>query len=264
MVSKLPGGSPVLSLAPICWPALKSPPHGFAALVKSWILPMLIPVEGRCTKILVTTHPIRSEAQCRPWEAVSVGENTRCWGCLQAWKTRGGIRGGLQPKLFSILSGCRVMVGLENREDRSSALARDKPLLPHAQWQLYRTSKSAVDAIHFWHRCRHIHSPRQFSSRTPGRAVFSSGLQTQRAVLTNWWEARRGSQGGRGQVSIPGCAVPEVPFPVEETRKMESWLLPERASQLECVTGFRPMLLMIFGTVQVLGDRLFTTGHPDE
>lgn len=47
------------------------------------------------------------------------------------------------------------MVGWENREDRSSALAWDRPLLPHAQWPLYRMSKSAVDAIHFWHRCRH-------------------------------------------------------------------------------------------------------------
>lgn len=133
----MPGGSPVLSLAPICWPALKSPFHGFAALVKSWILPILIPVEGRCSKMLVTTHPIRSEVQCHLWEAVSVGENKKCWVRLQAWKTRGRIRGGLQPKLFSIRSGWSMMVGWENREDRSSALAWDKPLLPYAQWELY-------------------------------------------------------------------------------------------------------------------------------
>lgn len=62
-----------------------------------------------------------------------------------------------------------------------------------------------------------------------------------------------GGQGGRGWVPIPGRAVPEVPG-WRTPRGMESQLYSEGTSQLECVTGFCPGLLIIFfGTVQVPG-----------
>lgn len=38
----------------------------------------------------------------------------------------------------------------------------------------------------------------QLPSGAPGRAVFSSGLQTQVVALTNWCQARVGSQGVGG------------------------------------------------------------------
>ena len=88
--------------------------------------------------------------------------------------------------------------------------------LPLTQWQLLRKSKPPGDGVHRWHKCEVfillISFPTfgQLPSRAPRKAMFSSGLQTQGAALTNWHEARAGSQGGWGGALICGRAVAEV------------------------------------------------------
>lgn len=109
-----------------------------------------------------------------------------------------------------------------NRQNTSLALAQDQPhslpevKLPLTQWQLLRKSKPPGDGVHRWHKCEVfillISFPTfgQLPSRAPRKAMFSSGLQTQGAALTNWHEARAGSQGGWGGALICGRAVAEV------------------------------------------------------
>lgn len=113
-------------------------------------------------------------------------------------------------------------VGVGNRQNTSLALAPDQPhplpgvKLPLTQWQLLRMSKSPCDAVHPWHKGKVfillISFPTfcQLPSRASRRAMFSSGLQTQGAALSNGHEARTGSQGGWGWALIYGRAVAEV------------------------------------------------------
>lgn len=89
---------------------------------------MLIPLEGRCIKMLLTTHRGCSEVQFLPWESVLMGGSVGWGNCLQVRREEVVPEEGcsLGPSPF-FADGADGGVGKQRRQILSPGMGQAPP-----------------------------------------------------------------------------------------------------------------------------------------